>query len=181
LKLHNTPIEVVIPSSQANLASFVVFTFAVVVGGIAFASFHGFALVWAGFVIFLTDYSTLFITIITGALVHESLHAVGFAVGSARGWRSVRFGFSLKDVAPYTHCSDDLSFQSFMLATLLPGLILGIVPLVFSIILGNGWLFAFSCFFTAGAGGDFLCAYKLVPYWHHRIKDHAASIGFLVL
>jgi hypothetical protein len=181
VKSLNTPVEVVIPSWQANLASFIVFVLVAGMGGMAFASIHGFALAWAGFVIFLTHYSTLFITIIVGAIAHELLHAVGFALGNTRGWRSVRFGFSVKDLAPYTHCSDELSFQSFMLATLLPGIILGFAPLILSLILGDGWLFAFSCFFTAGAGGDFLCAYRMVPFRHYRIRDHADSIGFVVL
>ena len=181
MKSLNTPVEVIIPSWRANLASFVVFVLAVGIGGIAFAGLHNFSLLWAGFVTFLTNYGALLITILAGATAHELLHAAGFAWGSERGWRSVRFGFSLKDMAPYTHCSDALSFPSFMIATLLPGIVLGIVPMILGVILGNGWLFAFSCFFTAGAGGDLLCAYALLPFRHHRIRDHADSIGFVVI
>lgn len=181
MKRQNTPVEVVILPWRANLASFIVFTLTAALGGLAFSSLHGFELAWTGFVRFLTDYGMLLATIIMGALVHELLHAVGFALGSAKGWRSVRFGFSVKDLAPYTHCSDNLSFQAFLLATLLPGIMLGIVPLLLSLILGDGWLLTFACFFTAGAAGDFLCAYKLLPYRNHRIRDHADTIGFVVL
>lgn len=171
----------IIPAASANAASFILFATCVVVFGGAFTALHGFALLKAGFVSFLTNYVVLLLCVTMGMVIHELLHAVAFAMGTHARWQSVTFGFNMKEFAPYCHCSKDLSYNWFMLATLLPGLALGVAPLMVSLVIASGWLLAFGCFFTAGAAGDFLCAIRLFPFRGRRVRDHADSIGFLVL
>ena len=174
--------EVIIPGSKANTWSFVVFVLAALIGGGSFASLYGFSLLWQGFISFLTDYLLLALTLFVGAALHEFLHALAFSFAAERGWRSINFGFSFKDFAPYTHCKDAVSYGWFAIATLLPGIFLGILPLVISLITGNSWILFFGIFFTAGAAGDFLCFFHLLKYERHfQVKDHPDSIGFILI
>ena len=177
----NSKTEVIIPGSKANTWSFIVFALAALAGGGSFIAIYGFALLKQGLVSFLTDYIVLVPTLLVGAVLHEFLHALAFSFGSERGWMSIDFGFSFKDFAPYTHCSEAVSYVWFAIATLLPGILLGILPLITSLITGNAWILSFGIFFTAGAAGDFLCFVNLMKYQRSfRVKDHPDSIGFIL-
>jgi hypothetical protein len=174
--------EVVIPGSRANSWSFIVFVMAAVIIGGPFAAIYGFSALKDGFVSFLTDYIVLALTLLVGITLHEFLHAVGFSFASERGWKSVNFGFSFKDFAPYTHCDEVVSYVGFAITTLLPGILLGVGPLLTSLITGNAWLLSFGLFFTAGAAGDFLCFIRLTKYPRDSVvKDHPDSIGFILM
>jgi hypothetical protein len=178
----NANTEVVIPGSKANFWSFIVFVLAAVLAGVPFTAIYGFSVLKLAFVSFLTDYTVLALTLIVGAMLHEFLHAVAFSFACERGWSSINFGFSFKDLAPYTHCDDAVSYVGFAIATLLPGILLGILPLMISLITGNGWILSFGIFFAAGAAGDFLCFISLLKYPRHsRVKDHPDSIGFILM
>ena len=175
-------LEVVIPGSKANAWSFIVFLVALVISGGPFAAIYGFGVLKQGFVSFLTDYVGLALTLLVGTLLHEFLHALGFSLAADRGWSSIHFGFSWKDFAPFTYCDDVVSYSGFATATLLPGILLGILPLIISMINGNSWILSFGVFFTAGAAGDFLCIINLLKYpTHFRVKDHSDSIGFILM
>jgi hypothetical protein len=174
--------EIIIPGSKANAWSFMVFGFAALIAGGIFAVIYGFSVLKHGFVSFLTNYFGLAFTLFLGALLHEFLHAVAFAFASERGWKSIHFGFSFKDLAPYTFCDGAVSFIGFAIATLLPGFLLGILPLIVSLVTGDAWILSFGIFFTAGAAGDFLCFFKLLKYQPNlRVKDHPDSIGFILM
>jgi Putative zincin peptidase len=177
----STDTEIIIPGSKANTWSFIIFGLTAFLAGGAFAAIYGFAELKNGFVSFLTDYLILALTLVVGAFVHELLHALAFSFASKKGWGSIHFGFSFKDFAPYTFCDDVISYLGFATATLLPGVLLGILPLITSLIIGNGWILSFGIFFTAGASGDFLCFSHLLKYQtHFRVMDHPDSIGFIL-
>jgi hypothetical protein len=64
----------------------------------------------------------------------------------------------------------------------MPGLVTGILPMLFSIASANGWLLLASIFFTAAAGGDFLVLKRVLKYPPAYIFiDHPKEIGFIVI
>ena len=64
----------------------------------------------------------------------------------------------------------------------MPGLVLGLFPVIVSLIFGHGWLLSLGIFFIGAAGGDLMVLFKLIKVdKKHLIQDHPNEIGFLVL
>ena len=64
----------------------------------------------------------------------------------------------------------------------MPGLLLGIVPMVVGVVIGSGWLLFFGAISTLAAGGDMLILWLLrgVP-GHRLVEDHPTNAGCFVL
>jgi hypothetical protein len=175
-------IIVTISSSRANQASFVAFIISSILFGIPFGLLWGFDELRNGFTSFLTDYVKLFIVLVSGMILHEGLHALTFAAFCKNGFRSVNFGIKWKHLSPYVHCREILSLNQYRLGTLMPGLILGIIPTIIGVASGNAWLLIYGVFFTAGAAGDFLSLIKLNGVDpSYRVKDHPDDLGFILI
>jgi hypothetical protein len=174
-------IEVVLSAGKANLYSFVVFGLAFMVFGIPFIFIWELSHLLNGMVEFLTDWLSLILVLAGGMVLHEILHAIVFAAFCKRGFASVTFGIKWKHLSPYVHCREVLRLDPYRLGTLMPGLMLGIVPGVAAVISGNSWLLTFSLFFTAGAAGDFYSLAKLTGVdRRYGVLDHPDEAGFIL-
>jgi hypothetical protein len=174
-------IEIVIPLKTANVYSFLFFLAALALFGLPYSliwSTGNFILAWRSF---LTDYILLIVSILGGMLLHEVIHAVAWSAFADKGLKSIRFGINWKNLAPYVHCDEYLRLPSFALGVALPGILLGVLPAVASLITGSGWLLCFGVFFTAGAAGDFLSLLKLRSFPPSKfVMDHSDHLGFIV-
>ena len=64
----------------------------------------------------------------------------------------------------------------------MPGLVLGLFPVIIALVYGYGWLLLLGIFFIGAAGGDLMVLFKLIKVdKKHLIQDHPNEIGFLVL
>ena len=69
-------------------------------------------------------------------LAHEGLHGIGYYwAGAERA--DIDFGIKWSALAPYAHCSVPLRAAPYRVAIALPGLVLGVLPLIAG--LGLGW------------------------------------------
>jgi hypothetical protein len=174
-------IEVIILPSKANLYSFFLFFFNVLLFGLAFSliwGFPAFALAWKEF---LMQYFRLAIVILTGMALHEGIHAIVWAAYCKNGFRSVKFGVNWRNLSPYVQCNEDMLLRHYTYGVLMPGVVLGILPGVISVITGNGWLLCFGIFFISGAAGDFLSYTKLRLFKREdSVRDHPEHLGFIV-
>ena len=113
-----------------------------------------------------------------GIILHEGLHGGVWAIFARRGLRSVRFGFMIRLLSPYCHCTEPLRLKWYLLGGLMPGVVMGIAPAVYSLLAGSmGWLLL-AIFFTVAAGGDFAMMWllrKVSP--KSLIKDHPSELG----
>jgi len=180
--------EVRINVIWANVFAFIVLAIAVVLYGIPFY------MVWLRNVpmykVFTTSMSlrmrlmnvaiTLLI-FIPGIVAHELIHGLFFALFTEKRWKSVKFGImpASKLFSPYCHCIDKLMINHYRIATVMPLLIVGIIPAVISIITGILILFVFGLAFTMGAAGDILMFIKLMKEKKDTwIFDSPSDIGF---
>lgn len=119
---------------------------------------------------------------IPGAVVHELLHGLTWAIFCRRGIRSIKYGVHWKALTPYCHCGEVLPLRPYILGGMMPGVVMGLLPAVAGIILGNPWVFFFGLFFTVAAAGDMLVLWMLR---HCRasdlVQDHPDKIGCYVL
>ncbi|MFB6099363.1 MAG: DUF3267 domain-containing protein [Salinibacter sp.] len=121
------------------------------------------------------------VAFVLGVLVHEGLHGLGHVWGEA-SWADVQFGMHWNALTPYAQCTVPTRARSYRLAVALPGLVLGVAPLVLGVATG-AWPVAFYGFLMlVAAAGDLLLLWILrsVPAraW---VQDHPSQVGCLVV
>ncbi|MDV4149315.1 metalloprotease family protein [Clostridium sp. AL.422] len=150
---------------------------------VLFIFVYGF--IWKGFYIEITSpYSFLWgwIVLLISIPVHEFLHGFTWQFFCKERWKSIKFGVFWSKLTPYCHCKEAISVKEYLLALLMPFLILGIVTGILSIIIESPFLLFFSVFSILSAGGDTTIALKLFKYRKNKntlILDHPTECGFV--
>ena len=96
------------------------------------------------------------IAVFGGIIVHELIHGFFFAKYAQNGFKSVKFGILMKMLTPYCHCKEPLQIKHYIIALLAPLLILGIIPSIISLFIGNIDVLLFGIFFSGAAAGDIM-------------------------
>lgn len=117
-----------------------------------------------------------------GVVAHEFLHGLGWMFFGKKGWESIRFGFHWKTVTPYAHCTVPLTVSAYRAGAALPGILLGILPVVAGLSMGDGIITLFGGFFLAAAAGDALSLWimRSIPQGA-TVVDHPTKAGCMVL
>ena len=124
----------------------------------------------------------LLLILILGIVMHEGLHGLTWGLFAKGHLKSIRFGVKWAYLTPYCHCNEPLKRNHYLLGGIMPGLVLGLFPVIVSLIFGHGWLLLLGIFFIGAAGGDLMVLFKLIKVdKKHLIQDHPNEIGFLVL
>jgi hypothetical protein len=100
--------------------------------------------------------SVVFSTLILGIIAHELIHGLVFAKYAKNGFKSIKFGVLWKMLTPYCHCSEPLKVKHYILGAIMPAIILGFLPFVYSLFTGNPLWLTIGIFFTMAAVGDFM-------------------------
>jgi hypothetical protein len=94
--------------------------------------------------------------LILGIILHELIHGITWAKFAKKGFKSIKFGILWKMLTPYCHCKEALNVKQYIIGAITPAIIMGIIPSIIAIMIGNVALLIFGMFFTMAAGGDFL-------------------------
>lgn len=122
----------------------------------------------------------LFIILI-GIILHELIHGIGWVLFGKQSFSNIKFGVLWSALTPYAHLKVPIEVNAYRIGAFLPGLIVGIIPFILSLILGNGNLFWFGLLHTIAAGGDWIVLWmirKLKP--GTLVEDHPSRAGCLV-
>ncbi|MFD2445016.1 DUF3267 domain-containing protein [Bacillus sp. CGMCC 1.16607] len=123
-------------------------------------------------------YGMLIFSYFLSIILHELLHAFGFAVIGKAGWHSIKIGVMWKQMMPYAHCKVPITVKSYRFSLLLPLVITGLIPLIIGFTIGNGILVILGTLLTQSAGGDILIYQLLKSYPRDAIvRDHPKEIG----
>jgi membrane-associated HD superfamily phosphohydrolase len=120
--------------------------------------------------------------IMLSVLIHELIHGLCFMLFAKEGQKSVKIGFIWKYLTPYAHCKEPLSKAHYRIALLMPGLILGIIPIVIGLSFGYFFLFILGLFLTLAAGGDLIIlilTYSVAV--DRKLLDHPSECGFFII
>lgn len=98
----------------------------------------------------------IFVLLFAGIVLHELIHGITWSRFTEKGFKSIRFGVLWKMLTPYCHCKEPLKVKQYILGAIMPSIIVGIIPCVIAILIGNFGLLIFGVFFTMAAAGDFL-------------------------
>ncbi len=119
---------------------------------------------------------------LVGVATHELLHATTWLYFGRKTWQAIRFGFDVKTVTPYAHCSEPMTARAYRLGAFAPGFVLGILPCCAGIVTGNPTVMLFGVVFTLAAGGDFLILWLLrSASGEQLVEDHPTRAGCYLL
>lgn len=120
----------------------------------------------------------IFGILILGIVLHELIHGITWAIFAKEGFKSIKFGVLWKKLTPYCHCKEVLNVRQYIIGAITPAIIMGIVPSIIAIMIGNFGLLIFGMFFTMAAGGDFLII-NLIRKENSSdlVQDHSSEAG----
>lgn len=123
----------------------------------------------------------MLLVFVLGAVVHELLHGLTWAVFCKRGLKSISYGVHWRYLTPYCHCREMLPLRPYLLGGIMPGLVMGLLPALAGLLTGHLVLFLFGLLFSLAASGDLLVLYMLR---HARatdlVQDHPEKMGCFV-
>ncbi|HSL44034.1 MAG TPA: DUF3267 domain-containing protein [Anaerolineales bacterium] len=126
--------------------------------------------------------SLLVIAIVLGIVIHEWIHGLSWMIFGQKPFSTIKFGFQWKTLTPYAHLAEPVEVNAYRIGAFMPGLILGILTYILSLVLGNGNLFWFSLVHTSAAGGDWLILWLLRNVRSGAlVEDHPTNAGCYVL
>ncbi len=123
----------------------------------------------------------IFGILIIGIVLHELIHGIAWAKFAKKGFKSIKFGVLWKMLTPYCHCKEALNVRQYIIGAITPAIIMGIIPAVIAIVIGNLGLLIFGMFFTMAAGGDFLIINLIrKESSSDLVQDHPSEAGCFI-
>lgn len=115
-------------------------------------------------------------------VIHELIHGLVWSLSAKNHWKSIEFGIIWKSLNPYCTCSEPLKKGAYIAGLIMPGIVLGIIPTILAIIIGQFYLMVFGVIFIVAAGGDLFVLGLILK---HKAKpdalyfDHPTQIGLV--
>lgn len=134
-------------------------------------------------VLYFVGIGVIMVSSIVLAVVHEKIHGWFWTIGAENGKKDIEFGFQKETLTPYCTCTSPLSKSIYILGSMMPMTILGVVLGVVSIFVNSFILLAVSAIQIIGGAGDILITTMLL---FHKTKgkdvvllDHPTKIGLV--
>ena len=117
-------------------------------------------------------------------ILHELIHGLTWSRFTKNGFRSISFGVIWRSLNPYCTCSEPLSKAHYMIGSLMPWFVLGILPCIAALIIPSGFLLFIGVIMVLSAGGDLLIAQMMLSRKSDGellFLDHPTDIGLVCL
>jgi hypothetical protein len=148
--------------------------------GLAFCGLYGKAEIGAGFRL-LFSFPFFFPMFIVGIIFHELIHALTWKIASGHSWNTMKFGVIWKQLTPFAHCTQPMEARAYRIGAAMPGIVLGLLPLILSLFAANSIVFWFGVIFTTAASGDLGVIYRLRSVaGDSLVQDHPSQPGCFV-
>jgi len=120
--------------------------------------------------------------VLAGIVVHELIHGLTWAHFARNGWKSISFGVMWKMLTPYCHCNEPMRIYGYMAGAMMPCIVLGIIPAVVALCIGNLPLLVWGIFFISAAAGDIWMTWLLTKEKPDSlVLDHPTEAGFYII
>ena len=117
--------------------------------------------------------------LIVGAVIHELLHGITWGYFAKNKMKSIKFGVKWQYITPYCHCKEPLKVKHYWIGGAMPLIVMGIIPAIVAIAIGNSFLLHFGIFFSWAAGGDIISLFMLRKLDRNSyVSDHPTEMGF---
>ncbi len=126
----------------------------------------------------------LFFTVIVIAsmIAHELIHGLTWIGLGKKSFSTVKFGVQWKTLTPYAHLKEPIEVNAYRIGGFMPGFVLGILPFLLSLVMGNRNLLWFGMIHTAAASADWLILWLLRNVKSGMlVEDHPTNAGCHVI
>lgn len=122
------------------------------------------------------------LVVIAGIIFHEAVHGITWALAGRKPWASIKFGFQVKTLTPYCHVTEPIEITAYRIGAFMPGLVVGVLPFLYSLNSGDANWFWFSLVHVSAAGGDWLILWLIRKVAKGAlVEDHPTQAGCYVL
>ena len=127
----------------------------------------------------------IFVVIVVVLIVlHELIHGVCWSVFTPHHFRDIEFGIMRPSMTPYCVCLVPLKREHHIFGTVMPLVVLGIIPMIVGIAVGNPDVLLIGVIMSASAAGDILIIKNLLAYKSSAREvvymDHPTEAGGVV-
>lgn len=129
--------------------------------------------------------SCILLLVLLGLIaVHELIHGITWGSFAKSKLKSIEFGIQRESLTPYCTCNEPLSKSQYIIGTIMPCIILGVIPSIAGVLTNSLLLLLVGLIMIAGAGGDLTITIKMLTYHSDKkeiiIMDHPTECGFIV-
>ena len=109
------------------------------------------------------------------------IHGITFSFFTKTSFKAIKFSVIWKILTPYCHCTEPLKVKHYRIGGIMPAVILGFLPFIYSLLFENIFCLIFSIFFTMAAIGDFYIFYLLRnENKNSMVLDHPSEVGCFI-
>ncbi|MBQ4046171.1 MAG: DUF3267 domain-containing protein [Lachnospiraceae bacterium] len=116
----------------------------------------------------------LMVLMVILVVVHELVHGITWSFFTENHWKDIEFGFMKEYLTPYCTCACPLTRGQYIIGTLMPLVLLGLIPLAAAIMAGSYLWLWLGIIMTMSAGGDILIVINILKY-----KSQAAQVVYI--
>ena len=129
-------------------------------------------------------YYLLLVLFLVLVVVHELIHGISWAAFTEHHFKDIEFGFMKEYLTPYCTCKVPLAKGPYIFGALMPLIVLGIIPMIISILSGSFYLLVLGILMTVAAGGDIMLTWNILRYKSSAgdivYFDHPTQAGSVV-
>lgn len=103
----------------------------------------------------------LAVAVVGSIFAHELLHILAFRVFGGVPLHQIRLGVYWPALMPYANTSARLTARAYRMVIALPGVVLGVLPIVIAIMVANGALLWYGALMLSAAAGDAVALWAL--------------------
>ena len=124
----------------------------------------------------------LFVLFMLSFVVHELIHGITWSIGAGGFKENIEFGFIAAALTPYCTCKVPMKKGWYLIGSVMPCFLLGIVPCIVALVIGNFFVMVFGALGILGGGGDLLVCQMILCHKSNGKKDqlyldHPTKIG----
>ncbi len=170
--------DLIVDIGKANIFAFVLMIPLFIIGywlyyvvnhGIEFSRFNVLGFI-AGFIVLI--------------VLHELIHGVCWSFFTPNHFKDIEFGIMKPSYNPYCTCLVPLKKEHHIFGTVMPLILLGIIPMIVGIVIGNPTLLFMGIIMADSAAGDILIIKTILGYKSNAKEtvymDHPTEAGGVV-
>ena len=123
-----------------------------------------------------------FVLYLVLVIVHELIHGMTWSFFTPEGWKDIEFGVIVQYLTPYCTCKAPLAKTPYIIGTLMPLIVLGILPTIYAIFSGSLFILLVGIVMIVSAGGDMAIVLEMLKYkttsQDVKVFDHPTQVGF---
>ena len=124
------------------------------------------------------------VALVALTVVHELIHGACWSLFTPHHFKDIEFGIMKRTITPYCACLVPLTKGQHVFGTAMPLIVLGILPMIVGIAIGNPGVLFVGIFMVVGAAGDILIIRNILGYRSKANEfvymDHPTEAGGVV-